>query len=80
MELWRTGRKEYLMQGKIENHKDVELDMFRSYAVIYEWVKGVDAAQACAKGFIEESEMQSLTLRAEKEMRVCNFELLKRIY
>lgn len=37
VELWRTGRKKYIMQVKIENHGDIELDMFRSYVVIYEW-------------------------------------------
>ena len=42
MELWRTGRKEYKMQAKIESHKEIALDMNRSYAVIYEWVQGID--------------------------------------
>ena len=78
VELWRTGRKDYLMQGKIENHKDVELDMFRSYAVVYEWVKGIDAAEAFTKHYIEESEMQALTLRVEKEMREKGFQVRDR--
>lgn len=45
-ELWRLGRREYKIKAKIDSHKDVELDMHRSYAVIYEWIEGVDLMQA----------------------------------
>jgi hypothetical protein len=69
VELWRIGRKEYKMQNIQEIHKDVELDMFRSYVMIYEWIKGIDAAQACRDGFLDENEMTALTLRVEKEMK-----------
>ncbi|HUV06883.1 MAG TPA: hypothetical protein VMX75_04080, partial [Spirochaetia bacterium] len=69
LELWRIGRKEYKMQSKVENHTEVELDMFRSYAVLYEWVKGIDAAQAREEGFLQERDMTTLTLKAEKEMK-----------
>ncbi|MBA7682430.1 hypothetical protein ES703_90780 [subsurface metagenome] len=37
VELWQTGRKEYEMKLKIEAHKEIVLDMCRSYAV-NEWV------------------------------------------
>ena len=69
VELWRTGRKKYIMQTKIENHGDIELDMFRSYVVVYEWIKGIDAAHACKENIIEEKDMVDLTLKAEKVMR-----------
>ncbi len=36
VELWQTGRKQYEMQLKIQAHKEIVLDMCRSYAVIYE--------------------------------------------
>jgi hypothetical protein len=68
VELWRTGRKESKMQIKLDVHRDVELDMFRSYVMIYEWVKGIDAARAFEEGLLEENQMIALTLRAEKEM------------
>jgi len=68
VELWRTGRKESRMRVKLEAHTDVELDMFRSYVMIYEWIKGVDAVDACNAGLLDESEMAALTLRVEKEM------------
>jgi hypothetical protein len=78
VELWRTGRKESKMQAKLEVHKDVELDMFRSYVMIYEWVKGIDAARAFEEGLLEENQMVALTLRAEKEMGTKGFRVKDR--
>ncbi|MBN2533286.1 MAG: hypothetical protein JXB88_10360 [Spirochaetales bacterium] len=69
IELWQMGRRQYKIQEKIDKHKDVILDMFRSYIVVYEWVKGIDATQACTKGFISKDKMESLTLTAEEDMR-----------
>ncbi|KPJ87376.1 MAG: hypothetical protein AMS17_08700 [Spirochaetes bacterium DG_61] len=68
-ELWRMGRNKSIMQAKLEVHKDIELDMFRSYVMIYEWIKGIDAAHACRMGFLDDNEMIVLTLRVEKEMK-----------
>ncbi|UCB45024.1 MAG: hypothetical protein JSV25_12515 [Spirochaetota bacterium] len=66
---WRMGRKEYKMKKKLETHHEVELDMFRSYVVVYEWINGIDAAFACREGILEEEQMVALTLKAEKEMK-----------
>ncbi len=68
-ELWQTGRKEYKMQAKIEAHKEIALDMCRSYAVIYEWIQGIDATQACREGILEKEYMELLTLDAEKRIK-----------
>jgi hypothetical protein len=45
-ELWQLGRKHHMMQALMQKHRDVELDMHRSYAVIYEWIHGHDLLQA----------------------------------
>jgi hypothetical protein len=68
VEMWRMGRREYKMQAKLEAHPDVELDMFRSYVTVYEWIRGIDAADAWRKGLLDENEMIALTLRVEMEM------------
>jgi hypothetical protein len=73
VELWRIGRNEYKMQMKIKKHSDIKLDMFRPYVVVYEWVKGIDAAEAHKKGYISEMNMKSLTLRADSDMRQKGF-------
>ena len=69
IDLWRSGRKEYKMISKIDVHReDIELDMFRSYAVVYEWIKGIDASHACHSRQIDDAYMTTLTLKAEKEL------------
>ena len=67
-DLWKTGRKQWMMETKVNSHTDVALDMFRAYVVVYEWVKGIDAVQACRQNILKEAEMKALTLRAEKEL------------
>jgi hypothetical protein len=78
VELWRTGRKEYMMQAKIDKHVEIELDMHRLYAMIYEWIKGIDAAQACEQGIVDEDQMISLTLSAYERIERHGFEVLDR--
>jgi len=72
-ELWQTGRKEYKMQSIIDAHKEITLDIARSYAVIYEWIEGIDAAQAFNKGLLDEKGMKALTINAEKIMKKKGF-------
>ena len=71
-ELWQLGRSEHKMKAKMRSHS-VELDMFRPYAVIYEWIEGVDAAVACHTGVLSQEEMASLARQAEEEMRAKGF-------
>jgi len=73
IELSRTGRKEYKMQAKIEAHKEIALDMNRSYAVIYEWIQGIDATQAYKEGIIEKEYMKSLTLKSHESIKKNGF-------
>jgi hypothetical protein len=73
--LWRTGRKEYMMQAKIDKHVEIELDMYRLYAVIYEWIKGIDAVQAREQGIIDEDQMVSFTLSAYERIERQGFEV-----
>ena len=76
VELWETGRKEYKMQLKIQLHKDIILDMFRSYVVIYEWIEGIDAAQACKEELLDEDLMKSLTLDSEDKLENTGFKVI----
>jgi hypothetical protein len=68
-EPWRMGRKEHKMRKKLETHHEVALDIFRPYVVVYEWIKGIDAAFAYKKGILEEDQMMRITLEAEKKIR-----------
>lgn len=75
VELCSTGRKEYMMQAKIDKHAEIKLDMYRLYAMIYKWVKGIDAVQACEQGIIDEEQMVSLTLSAHERIQDRGFKV-----
>lgn len=40
LQLWQTGRSASKIANKKARHRDVELDIFRQYILIYEWIKG----------------------------------------
>ena len=73
VELWEVGRREYKMQGKMQSHRDVLIDMYRSYAVIYEWIPGIDAVQAFQTGVLSREDMELLTQDAEEKIRQKGF-------
>jgi hypothetical protein len=68
VEAERMGRKKYLLDVVQRKHDEITLDQNRQYAVIYEWVKGIDAAEAFGEGMIDKEEMRDLTLRSNQEM------------
>ena len=68
LEPWQLGRKEWVMNDKIRTHIDIDLDISRNYAMVYEWVKGMDAAMACQKGLIDSQKLEDLTYRVDLEM------------
>ncbi|MBN1383620.1 MAG: hypothetical protein JW983_01900 [Elusimicrobia bacterium] len=73
IELWQTGRKEYKMRSKIDTHKEIVLDINRSYAVIYEWIQGIDAAQAFKEGTLEEKYLEFLTMDSDEKIKKNGF-------
>jgi hypothetical protein len=75
VELDRLGRKSYKMDSILSQHGDVQLNRHRSYAVIYEWIKGIDAVQAYEQDLISEADMQAITLRSRADMNKKGFEV-----
>jgi hypothetical protein len=43
LELWQTGRSKTKIAMKKAKFRDVELDIYRQYILIYEWIKGVSS-------------------------------------
>jgi len=72
-DLDRLGRRAYKMLPIIEAHKELDLDMFRSYAVLYEWIKGIDAVQATHQGILTLDDMSEITVQMEKKVRQKGF-------
>ncbi len=69
LELWQTGRSAHRIEHKKAKFRDVELDVFRHYVLIYQWVKGesADAALDVAIPGAERraEEVKRLTLNAK---------------
>ncbi|MBW2737170.1 MAG: hypothetical protein JRH20_32720, partial [Deltaproteobacteria bacterium] len=40
---WRSGRSEWRMARKVEQHPGVALDILRRYVMVYQWLPGIDA-------------------------------------
>lgn len=64
----RMGRKSYWMESLQRSHKEVALDPNRRYAVIYEWIKGIDAVMAWKEGKIPEQTVQNLTHQSNHDL------------
>lgn len=65
----RSSRDRQKFEVKQRTHEDIELHGNRSYAVIYEWIKGIDAAQACREGRISKDEAARLVRAVDSRMR-----------
>ena len=68
VELWESGRRQHKMKPKADSHTEIDLDMHRSYAMIYEWIKGIDAAEAFDRCLIDREHMRRLTLRSRDDL------------
>jgi len=67
------GRRKRRMEFIEETHGEINLDWNRFYAVIYEWLKGIDAAEACGKGLIGRQQMIDLYERSNRELKANGF-------
>ncbi|HOD81119.1 MAG: hypothetical protein BWX88_02526 [Planctomycetes bacterium ADurb.Bin126] len=73
VEMDRLGRKAYKFDAKLDSHTEIELHANRNYAVIYEWIKGLDALQAIRQGLLTKEDLPALIARADDEMRRAGF-------
>ncbi len=65
----RLGRRRHKMEVIQRSHEEIDLDWNRKYAVIYEWLDGIDAADACRENRIETDEMVELLRRSNEDMQ-----------
>ena len=69
----RLGRRRHKMEAIQRSHDEISIDWNRNYAVIYEWLKGIDAAEAHRTGLIDHDEVVGLVERAEDDLRSMGF-------
>ncbi|MHB0956786.1 MAG: hypothetical protein ACYC6N_03120 [Pirellulaceae bacterium] len=66
----QLGRRRYKMEAIQRSHEEeVPIDWNRNYAVIYEWLKGIDAVQACREGLVDKDAMAKLVQRVQEDLQ-----------
>jgi hypothetical protein len=77
MQLWQTGRSRWKILSKIKYHACIEIDILRSYIMIYSWIKGVDAAQVARAGMYpglsQEASLKEFTNRTLRDLEEKGF-------
>ncbi len=76
---WQTGRSRSKIDQKKAKYRDVELDIFRQYILIYEWVKGVSIAEALRGQMAGEQRdpmLRDWTARGIRELRERGYRVL----
>lgn len=64
----QLGRRRHKMEAIQRRHNEIAIDWNRNYAVIYEWIKGIDAVEACRGGLLTNRAMAGLVHRAGKDL------------
>ncbi|MFH1760665.1 MAG: hypothetical protein ABIA63_06150 [bacterium] len=80
LKLWQTGRSKSKIAQKKAKFMDVELDIFRQYILIYEWIKGYSADEVY-EHYVENRtdsalHMADITRRAIADMEKAGFRVL----
>ena len=56
----QLGRRRHRLEAIQRSHGEISIDWNRNYAVIYEWLKGIDAVEALRKGMLDKDAMTRL--------------------
>jgi hypothetical protein len=69
----QLGRRRYKMEAIQRSHEEIPIDWNRNYAVICEWLKGIDAVQACRDGRLGKDDLSPLIERTAHELEQKGF-------
>lgn len=83
-ELWQLGRshsrfsahKRLLDEDREKSETAIELDIRREYVLVYSWLKGENAEDACTAGRLADRELRELTRVVIGELRAKGFRVL----
>jgi len=80
LHLWQTGRLESKIAHKAAKHRDVELDVYRHYILIYQWIEGASVVEILEQTDIPKEQhpeiMKDLTNRAISELGQRGFRVI----
>ncbi len=64
----QLGRWRHKIEAIRRSHDEISIDWNRNYAVIYEWLKGIDAEEACRKGLLDSEAVTALVRRSNADL------------
>jgi hypothetical protein len=77
MQLWQTGRSAWKVVAKVRRHPAVEIDILRSYIMLYAWIDGPNAVDAmssiCPTTAQVQVELKELTTATDADLRSKGF-------
>lgn len=79
LQLWQTGRSRERIMTRITRRPGVEIDILRSYIMIYGWIDGMDAPEAYARAYDllppeqRDAALAALTNEVEADLRAKGF-------
>jgi hypothetical protein len=80
LKLWQTGRSESKIAQKKAKHRDIELDIYRQYILIYEWIKGASVVEVLDQTKIPKEKhaeiVERLTKRAISDLAQRGFHVI----
>ncbi|OGV66221.1 MAG: hypothetical protein A2283_06770 [Lentisphaerae bacterium RIFOXYA12_FULL_48_11] len=80
LKLWQTGRSESKIAQKKAKHRDIELDVYRQYILIYEWIKGASVVEVLDQTSIPKEKhieiVEQLTKKATLDLATRGFRVL----
>lgn len=80
LKLWQTGRSHSRIESKKAKFRDVELDMYRQYIFIYQWVRGLSAVEALERAMPDpqqrRAELEKLTHRVQADLAHRGFHVI----
>ncbi len=65
----RLGRRRHKMEAIQRSHEEISIDWNRNYAVIYEWLKGIDTVEALKTGLLDNAELQELLEGSNQDLQ-----------
>ncbi|HVT88197.1 MAG TPA: hypothetical protein VHD56_05045 [Tepidisphaeraceae bacterium] len=72
MQPWQTGRSKQRLLAKKARHPGVEIDVLRSYIMLFGWIDGINAVEAFQRCIYDTEEqkkqLEQLTVRIDKEL------------
>ncbi|MFV1966723.1 MAG: hypothetical protein ACC628_14965, partial [Pirellulaceae bacterium] len=69
----QLGRRRHRLEAIQRSHEEIAIDWNRNYAVIYEWLKGIDAVEALRKGLMDSTAMTRLIERTNESLDLKGF-------